>query len=354
MENKVYINARFLTQKTSGVQRFAIELCKRLNSINSNIVFLSPPNIFNKELALELNVKIIGKLSSHLWEQIELPLYLKSKGNPLLINFCNTAPIFYKNKIVTLHDIIFRLHPEWFSRLFSIWYNFLIPLITKKSKKILTVSNHAKKDINEHLYVSFDKIEVIYNSVCDDFKIDIPFKNIKKKYILSVSSLDPRKNFEKLILAYLNLGETEYDLVIVGSESKSFPKHELFNTIKSNTKIKFTGYITDKELVKYYKEASLFVYPSLYEGFGIPPLEAMACGTPVLVSNNSSLPEVCGHAAIYIDAENVENITMNIKNLLNNTILQSELIEKGFVRVNEFSWDESVAKLNQIIKSNNQ
>jgi len=350
-QKEIYINARFLTQKIAGVQRFAIELSRRLKKLNPEIKFVCPPDIYHQTLADELEVIVVGKLNSHLWEQIELPIFLKTKGSPLLVNLCSTAPLFYKNQIVSIHDAIFCRHPEWFSKMFAKWYNFLLPKNAKNSKKIITVSNHAKQDLHDCLNIQLDKFEVVYNSVDEKFKDLTVTETNKQKYILSVSSLDPRKNFDNLIKAYLSLENTEYDLVIVGAESKSFPKHQLFETISNNNKIKFTGYVNDDELIKYYKEASLFIYPSLYEGFGIPPLEAMACGTPVIASNNSSIPEVCDNAAVYVDATNYLDIAEKINLVLNDNNLQKSLIAKGYERLNSFSWEKSSEKLSTIIKS---
>ncbi len=349
MDEFVYINARFLTQKIAGVQRFAIELSKRLKKLDTNFKFISPPGIYHKDLAKELEVETFGKLKSHLWEQIELPVFLKTKGNPLLINLCSSAPLFYKNQIVTIHDAIFFHHPEWFSKPFSLWYNFLVPKIAKNSKQIITVSEHAKSDLSSYLRIPLEKFVVIYNSVDDIFFEDklVP----KAKIILSVSSLDPRKNFENLIKGYLSVKDCEYDLVIVGAESKSFPNHDLFNIVKNNPKIKFTGYISDIDLVKYYQEATVFVYPSLYEGFGIPPLEAMKCGTPVIVANNSSIPEVCNDAALYVDALDFIQIGDMIKELLRDRDLQQKLVENGRINLKRFSWETSTLLIYNLIKS---
>jgi glycosyltransferase involved in cell wall biosynthesis len=341
----VYINARFLTQKTSGVQRFAIELAIRLKKMYPHFIFVSPNAIFHVDLAKKLEVVTVGNFNSHIWEQIELPLFLKSKGSPLLINFCNTAPLFYSNQIVTIHDVIFHLHPEWFSSIFAKWYNYLIPKIAQKAKLVLTVSENAKTDICKYFNVPKESVSVIYNAVNESFQIPNEDGLKKKPYILAVSSLDPRKNFENLIKAYLSLDKIELDLIIVGAESASFPKHHLFEEVKNNQKIKFTGYVTDEELVRFYQEATLFVYPSLYEGFGIPPLEAMACGTPVIVANNSSLPEVCSDAAIYTNEHDYKDIAQKINLLIENIPLQQDLIQLGLKRVKCFSWDSSAEKV---------
>ena len=144
------VNSRFLTQNITGVQRFAIEISKQLKKLlNSKIQFVAPKNIIHKDLAEELDVKVIGYNTGHLWEQIDLPLYLSSIGKPLLLNLSNTAPLFYKNKIVTIHDVAFKRFPQTYSFKFRMFYNLLIPIILKNSKHILTVSEFSKNEINK-------------------------------------------------------------------------------------------------------------------------------------------------------------------------------------------------------------
>ena len=143
----IIINARFLTQKVTGVQRFAIEISRIIHNLNKEIVFVSPADILDRELANELGVITIGKRSGTLWEQIDLRMYLAANKNPLLINFCNTGLLFYQNQIVTVHDMSYKVNPKWFSKKFYLWYNFLIPNLAKYSQKVLTVSNSSKNDL---------------------------------------------------------------------------------------------------------------------------------------------------------------------------------------------------------------
>ncbi len=343
----IVVNARFLTQKITGTQRFAIEISKRLKKLLPSVKFVAPHNILHKDLAEELETNVIGNTTSHLWEQITLPRYLKAAGNPILINLVNTAPLFYKKQIVTIHDLAFLRNPKWFSKTFYLYYRFLIPKIVKNSQKILTVSYFSKNEIMELLHIPQTKIEVIYNAV--DVKFHFNPNAKKKKYILTVSSIDPRKNLKNLILAYKKLSPKDYKLIIAGSKNKIFNNTDFREAINGVPGIEFTGHVNDKKLVKLYQEATLFVFPSLYEGFGLPPLEAMACGTPVIVSKTASLPEVCGDAAYYVDPHDPDNIAKGIKDVLYNKELQNQLIAKGFARVKMFEWKNSVEKLLKII-----
>ena len=170
MNNLVVVNARFVTQNITGVQRFAIELAKQLKLHLPNLVFVSPKLKNPSAISKQLEVVEVGKLTSHFWEQIELPQYLKSLGNPLLVCLCNTAPIFYQKKIVCIHDLAFKFEPAWFSTSFQILYNFLIPRVVRSSIKILTVSDYSKKSLLEYYKLPDKKIEVIYNAVSKVFQ----------------------------------------------------------------------------------------------------------------------------------------------------------------------------------------
>lgn len=337
------VNARFLTQKITGVQRAAIEISLCLKKMYEDIKFVTPGNVIHKEIADKLDAEKYGIFSGHLWEQFELPGYLKSKGNCLLLNLANTAPLFYRKKLVTIHDVAFLKHPQWYSKKFYYFYKFLIPRIAKSSLKVITDSEFSRQDIINRLNVSYDKIDVINCAVSDKFldPVNNSMSNKYGKYILAVSSLNPRKNFTGIVSAFNKLNLTNTKLVIVGCESKHVNNPKLKTMLQSNNQIVFAGHVSDDELIGLYKNACLFVFPSLYEGFGIPPLEAMACGCPCLVSNTSSLPEVCGEAALFCDPYNIEDIADNISKLLNDDKLRNRLVSSGLEHIKNFGWQKT-------------
>jgi glycosyltransferase involved in cell wall biosynthesis len=348
----ICINSRFLTQKITGSQRFAIEISRQLRKLLPEARFVSPKNIIHYDIAKELEVESFGKLTGHLWEQIELPLYLRKKGSPLLLNLVNTAPIFYKNKMVVIHDISWKHFPEYLSKSFYLWYNFMIPRVAKTSKIIFTVSNFSREDISKGLQIDLSKIETVYNAISENFV----FLNKKReKMILSVASLNYIKNIESLIKAFIFLKSVnkflDYKLVLCGGYNKKvFAKTNLFELSKNRDDIVFTGYLSDEKLVEYYNKASLFVFPSFFESFGIPPIEAMASGCPCVVSNVASLPEVCGDAAYYVNPYDVEDIARGIETVLSDEKLREDLIKKGFENIKRFSWEESAKKIVQIMR----
>jgi glycosyltransferase involved in cell wall biosynthesis len=340
---KIVVNARFLTQQVTGVQRFAIEISKILHQLNPEIVFVSPANIIDGDLAKQLNVIIIGKARGTVWEQTDLRKYLIADGKPLLINFCNTGVLYYKRQIVTIHDMSYKVNPKWFSRRFYTWYNFLIPHIAKNSLKILTVSKSSKKDIITYLNIADERIKVIYNS--SNLNTNNNFERTEKeRYLLSISSLDPRKNLDNTIKAFKGLN-SGIKLIIVGLKSNNFGAALNKNLLDSNIVIK--GYVSDYELSTLIKHAEAFVYVSFYEGFGLPPIEAMSLGCPVIVSNIQALREVCGDAALYADPYLVDDIKQKIINLLANNSLREKLIIAGKENIKKFDWFTSA---NEVLK----
>ena len=165
------VNSRFLTQDITGVQRFAIEISLRLKDLlKDNVLFVAPSNIIQFDVAEQLNVQTIGKHTGHLWEQWDLPKWLKQNGSPLLLNLCNLAPLRYNNKISTIHDVSFVRYPQTFSKKFLIFYRLMIPRIISSSKKVFTVSEFSKQEIIDVYGTDENRIEVIYNAVNQNFK----------------------------------------------------------------------------------------------------------------------------------------------------------------------------------------
>lgn len=345
----IYINSRFLSQKITGVQRYAIEICRQIKKQSNNVVFIAPPGTIFNEIADEFEIEIVGNLTGHLWEQIELPIYLKMQGSPLLLNLANTAPLFYKNKISTIHDIAYERFSNSFSWKFRFVYQKMIPRILNSSKHIVTVSEFSKSEISKFYNIKPNYISVVHNAVSDSFH---PVNtNYKSNYILAVSSLSYQKNFHSLIKAFNKLNLPSLKLYLIGDINKNFADHGLVKDIEVNESIRFLGRVTDKELIRYYSGAQAFVYPSLYEGFGIPPLEAQACGCPCVISNIASLPEVGGDSVLYCDPYDIDDISYKIHNIVHDKELRGELIKLGYLNLNRFSWKSSAKKLLNILEN---
>jgi glycosyltransferase involved in cell wall biosynthesis len=353
---KVYINGRFLAQRTTGVQRFALEFVKTLdklleeNDIKFDFVILTPSNVVNNLHLKNIKLLSVGVLKGHLWEQIELPFY--SRGG-LLVNLCNTGPILKLNQIVTIHDTAVYAYPEGFNKIFVFWYKLVFKFLSLFVEKIITVSGFSKNELIRYCNIKSEKISVVSEGkehiqrISPDFDV-LDKHNIKPaNYILAVSSINPNKNFQGIISSIEVLGDTAVDIVIAGGiNSKIFST----SNIELSKNVKYIGYVTDGELKALYEKALCFVYPSFYEGFGLPPLEAMTCGCPVIVSNAASLPEVCGDAALYVDPYSPEDIAEKIKLLLSNDRLREELRRKGLERAKMFSWEKCVQETLKVIE----
>jgi glycosyltransferase involved in cell wall biosynthesis len=339
----IIINARFLTQPISGVQRFAIEISKELKKSGCPIVFLTPKNIIQHELAKELDAKVLGILSGHLWEQIELQTYVLYK-RAFLLSFCNTAPLFVKNQIITVHDLSFKIHPEWFSKQFSTFYNFMIPAICANAKAIITVSNSSKKELHDILGISNDKISVVYNAVASIFEDKQDEKDINSPidgdYVLTVSSHHPRKNYKRLIEAFKLINNKNLKLCIVGNVNKHFSDVD----IEVDENVIFVQNLDDLELKNYYRHASLFVFPSVYEGFGIPIIEAMQFNVPVCVSDIPVFHEICGDNAAYFDPFSVNDIKNKIIDSLKVPVKTKD------TNLESYSWQKGASIISELIK----
>lgn len=318
MNNKVYINARFLTQEITGVQRFAIEICKQLISNKENVQLISPQDILDKELADQLNVIKIGRFSGHLWEQLELPRFLKKNNSPLLLNLCNTAPLNYKNKIITLHDLAFLKHPEWFSLGFRSYYNFLIPKIVKTSKLVFTVSESVKEDITKYYQVKSESITVVYNGLPSIFSTEenCNESHIERPYFLAIGGRNPRKNLKNCILAMKSLGNDNFDLRVISREVRNFNLDKEQDS-KELTIIYETN-VDDLRLKYLYQNAKALIYPSFYEGFGIPPLEALNFNCPIILSDIKVFKELYEHVAVFCNPSDIESIKNSIDTIIKN------------------------------------
>lgn len=352
----IVVNARFLTQKLTGVQRFAFELSKRLEKhYEDNILFLSPYNVLETEKAKELNVKVIGKYTGYVWEQIELPLHLKKLGNPILLNFCSVAPLMYKNNVVAVHDITYVRYPQTYSRKFIRAYNFLIPRLCRQAKRLITVSEFSKDEISDYYNIPKSKFTVVYNGVDNMFHRVDDESLMTEKYFLAVSSMKENKNFITAITAFneLNKKIDGIKLYVIGDlKDKNFRVIDT-GALKTNNNIKFLGRVSDEELVRYYSNAIAFLFPSLYEGFGIPVLEAQACGCPVISSNTSSLPEVLQSSALMSPPTDISKFAELMKDVYLSKELRGKLILEGYNNIKRFSWDNSVKQVISIVDSLN-
>ncbi len=266
------------------------------------------------------------------------------------------SPFYKKYKtVITVHDLIHFFYPYlkmgFLRRMFHVVR--LAPrMIFRRVEKIVTVSTNTSRDLVKMFKVSPKKIRIIHNGVSEHFRpIDIRKArafmkekyDISKPYILYVGRNEPHKNIKALILAYTKLPpliQERHQLILAGKEDPKYsePIRELIKSHNIEKRVCFTGYVDESDLPFVYSGASVFVFPSFYEGFGIPVLEAMACGAPVVCSNSSSLPEAGGEAALYADPCDIGKFAEHIENVLSNQMLREDLINKGFNQIKNFTW----------------
>ena len=263
-----------------------------------------------------------------------------------------SAEYFDIPMVTTVHDLAFIRYPETLPADRLAWLDSKLPDTLKNARKIITVSQFTKDELITLLGVPENRIKVIYEGVTNNFKprsSEIVAKKLKKYnlppngYILSVGTIEPRKNIQSLLHAYMNLPDslkTQWPLVIVGMDG--WKNREIFKKMENlaaKGELQILDYVSDEILPYIYAGASLFVYPSLYEGFGLPPLEAMACGVPVIVSNKASLPEVVGKAGIIVDPEDIGLLTKTINSILEDSKKRHEMSIEGLQRAKQFSWE---------------
>ena len=265
--------------------------------------------------------------------------------------------------IVTIYDMVYKLYPETMDYKNLELLKKIMPRSITESTKILTISENSKKEIVEILNVNPNKISIAYPGydknefkVITDNSITQSLKklNLNKPFIFYLGTLEPRKNLERVIKAYASIGNyvKTHDLVLAGSIGwKSESLFKLIEHYKLQDNIKILGYISQTEKVALYNKATCFIFPSIYEGFGMPVLEAMACGCPVITSNTSSLPEVVGKAGLMVDPYNIDEISSSISRLINDSSLQQSFRILGLEQANKFKWKNTANSVIDLYKS---
>ncbi len=360
----------------TGTRRFLLNFLKyapRLKPDWEFFLFTNQHAKFGFEVS-NLKIRVIPEYLTLWWDQVKLPHYIKRERIDLFFSPCYKAPFSIScNLVITILDLLFLKIP-FYHKPANFLYNCYIKNITNsiagRADAVITCSEHSKRDLIEILKLPQRKIRVIPLGLEERFcpagvrsveKIKEKY-NLKEKYILYVGNLRPHKNVQALLKAYAHLPEKlkqEYQLIIVGEKCHYYNVLlKLVKELKIDSRLIFTDFLEDADLPVLYSGASLFVFPSFYEGFGLPPLEAMACGTPVITSNVSSLPEVIGEAGILINPEDTYELTKAMKKLLTDAELISEMREKGLKRVKLFQVQETNQKIlnlfEKILKNNLQ
>lgn len=376
---KIYVEGSPLIKERSGVGQYTKRLVEAMTKASPADEFTIfgfrfftkpiPQSVLAAPVQQRFNRLLPGRVYNLLFKLgLAPPIDLVTTGRPDAVWFPNFVvwPVWRRKTkiIVTIYDISFINYPQFASPANLRYMLRFVPRAIRRADRIVTISESSRHEIAKHYNVSPSRIDIVYPAVDDSEYYPRSTTNIAavrtrlglpKKYILFTGTLEPRKNIEGLLSAYSALSEElrqQYSLVLVGG--KGWKDESIVGAVnrlcQKGEDIISLGYIADNDLPAIYSGASLFVYPSFYEGFGMPPLEAMACGVPVITADNSSLPEVVGKAGIVVDANDTDHLSAEMARVLNDTKLAASLAEAGLARAKKFSWQASAEKMLKIIK----
>jgi glycosyltransferase involved in cell wall biosynthesis len=343
---KIAINGRFLTQKILGVQRFAIESIKAIDALldtpayrplKGRIEIIAPAKARDFPLR-NIPLRRAGFFSGYVWEQLELPLHASGR---LLLNLCMLGPLILRHQIVVVHDATVRALPDNFSARFRAAYGFLIPRLCARADLVVTVSEFSRREIGKYYGADTGKMTICYEggdhiaSVAPDPSVLDRFGLGGKKFFLGVGIGSSNKNIEVVLRAFLKaqLGDTL--LVLTGKRDSSV--HGRLTQVDSQN-VRVVGYVSDPELRTLYEHALALVFPSRYEGFGLPAVEAMTIGCPVVISDQPALVEVCGDAALRCGMDDVAELARHLRALDSDASLRARLTASGRERARRFTW----------------
>lgn len=355
MKYKTIIFNALQTSLSGGIGRYSFELAKNLYLLHKDQIKLvireEDKQLFDfaddKDLIIIKGIN--NSIKRNYFEQFKLPKMVKKNYPDAIIHYPDSmAPLFAKNKVViTIHDLAFLSLKKVFTWKTVLWKKVCTYFSVIKADKIIAITNFTKSEINKYYSDKVSKkTGVIYNGFNDFSAEEInqdnvrdDIKNLKSGYILSVSTISPRKNIDGLINAFNKIkNETNKKLVIAGNNGWLFDKiYDLVKTLKIEDRVFFTGKVNDDELKYLYKHCGLFTYLSVYEGFGLPPLEAMSYGKPCLVSNTTSIPEVVGDTVELVNPYDNKEISIKIKNIIENNKVDLEKYKEQLLK---FSWEK--------------
>ena len=344
----------------TGIGTYTNQLIRSLNKIdydNNYLIFMPQcDSIYNFQSNFKLKL-VESSPSTSFWDDINVPNILNNTDIELYHvpqNGVGLSENIKCKKVITLHDIIPLKMPETVSDRYLKIFNDELPKVLNTCDGIITVSNFSKDDISKEFNYPADKIYVtplaaedIYKpmSKCQSKDVITRKYGIKEDFILYVGGFSPRKNILGLIEAYSKLSnklKETFKLVITGKKGPSYSKYKnRAEKLHVSNNVIFTDFIPIEDMPLFYNATEVLVYPSFYEGFGLPPIEAMACGTPVIASNATSLPEVCYESALFIDPSDISALSYDIERVLSNSLLRLTMVKKSLTRSKDFSWNKT-------------
>ncbi len=345
----LYINARFTAQRITGIQRYAMEITRAIEELVDageapDIQLIAPGNASVKSIA-KIHPVPSGQLSTLIWEQLVLP-FRSAPG--LLLNLCNSGPLAVRDQIVVVHDAAVFTQPKNYSLAYRLVYRFIIRTLLRKARTVVTVSSFSRNELAGHCGIPPELLNIVPCG-CDhitrspsDSSIIARSGLTDKRYVLAVGTPSRSKNLALLAEAVRLYGGADLTLALVGETAPGVFKTSAIDLPKHT---KLLGYVSDAELRALYEHALCFVFPSRYEGFGIPPLEAMRCGCPTLVSTAASIPETCGDASLYFSPTDAGQLAALIQQLNANPALCNELRSRGYAHSQGYTWSAAATRL---------
>ncbi|MBT5016855.1 glycosyltransferase family 4 protein [Candidatus Peregrinibacteria bacterium] len=346
---KIGIDARMYSSSFTGIGRYVYELTRHLfemDTQNEYVLFMNEPEFSKFEPPNERVRKILVNARHYSWgEQVKFARILRREKLDLVHFTHFNAPLLYRGpSVVTIHDLTLSFFPgkKMTSWLHRMAYHLVLKSIVKRSKSVIAVSKNTKKDLLKLLKTSSEKVQVIYESAAKEFK---PSDAPKENFFLYTGVWRNHKNLVNLLKAFAKLCEQDDfkgKLVITGREDPHYPEaKQTIKELKLENRVDLPGLVSESELLALYQKAKVYVLPSFYEGFGLTPLESMASGTPVVASNTSCIPEICGpENARFFDPYQVENMAKVMSEVWFDEALQKDLRERGLERVKDFSWKQ--------------
>lgn len=365
MSLRVCLDAHMVGSRETGNETYIVNLLRAFERLGYDDVTacLTPDSHLPDDLGSPKHLRIIYLNSANNWARLLLGLprvCRQIKADVLHVTY-NAPLVSPCRTVVTVHDVSFRLFPKFFSLRDRLLFVTVFRWSLHKASAVITVSYAARNDIlrfypflSGKVFVTYEAASDYFAPVCENDKVEVVLSQygICRPFILAVGNLQPRKNLGRLIEAYRLLSrvmENPPALVLVGKPGYGYSNLiAQCNDLRSSGQLIMTGYVPLDDLRVLYSAASLFVYPSLYEGFGLPVLEAMACGTPVVTSNISALPEIADDAAILVDPTDVRDIARAMEAVLSNEALAKELSKRGLRRAREFSWERTARETREI------
>ncbi|MDP9835866.1 glycosyltransferase involved in cell wall biosynthesis [Neorhizobium huautlense] len=346
---RIFINGRFLGRPVTGVERFAGSILGEIDAALasthiSRFTVLAPQGVARPAWLKNLGFENTGSRTGHAWEQTDL---WRASRDGVLVNLCNSGPVLHGRQLTVLHDALVYRHPENFSRSYGTFHRLLGRLLAKRAN-LATVSDFSRQELSKLLGVAADGIGLVPNAIDHVFSVEPDVSVLQKfdletrPFFLFVGSPANNKNLAGAIRAFIALDKPDVAFVMVGGAANTFAK-SLLGELPEN--VVSTGRLTDEEIQALYRKAAALVFPSIYEGFGIPPLEAMAVGCPVIASDIPPVREVCRDAVIYFDPHHVASITSAMRDVVDGVVDIAAVRERGLARTADFSWKKSAERL---------